>query len=80
VELISKSHRESLIDETIDYRVLHYSLKIDGESYLLEIGMSLSSITYAARNIRNVILIFLAIFILVTLLSDLLYGPDTQAT
>ena len=29
-------------DETIDYRVLHYSLKIDGESYLLEIGMSLA--------------------------------------
>lgn len=60
-------------DEVIDYRVLHYSLKIDGESYLLEIGMSLASITYAARNIRNVILIFLGLFILVTLLSDLTY-------
>jgi len=60
-------------DETIDYRVLHYSLKIDGESYLLEIGMSLASITYAARNIRNIILVFLGLFILVTLLSDLTY-------
>jgi len=60
-------------DEVIDYRVLHYSLKIDGESYLLEIGMSLASITYAARNIRNVILVFLGLFILVTLLSDLTY-------
>ena len=63
-----------LIDEeTIDYRVLHYSLRIDGEAYLLEIGKSLSSITYSARNIRRVILIFLLIFITVTLISDLTY-------
>ena len=60
-------------DEAIVYRVLHYSLKIDGQTYLLEIGKSLSSITYAARNIRRVILIFLAVFIATTLLSDLFY-------
>jgi len=60
-------------EETIDYRVLHYSLRIDGISYLLEIGKSLSSITWSARNIRRVILIFLAIFIAVTLISDLSY-------
>jgi len=60
-------------DEAIVYRVLHYSLKIDGQTYLLEIGKSLTSITYAARNIRRVILIFLAIFIATTLLSDLFY-------
>jgi signal transduction histidine kinase len=60
-------------EETIDYRVLHYSLRIDGESYLLEIGKSLSSITWSARNISRVILIFLAIFIAVTLISDLSY-------
>ncbi|MRR19366.1 HAMP domain-containing histidine kinase [bacterium] len=65
---------ERLIDdEVIIYRVLNYSLKIDGQPYLLEIGKSLSSITYAGRNIRNVILIFLVIFIAVTLLSDLFY-------
>ncbi len=65
---------QRIIDnETIDYRVLHYSLKIDGEYYLLEIGMSLASITYAARNIRTVILVFLGLFIFVTLLSDLAY-------
>ena len=60
-------------DEAISYRVLNYSLKIDGQPYLLEIGKSLSSITYAGRNIRNVILIFLAVFIAVTLFSDLFY-------
>ena len=63
-----------LIDnETIDYRVLHYSFRIEGQTYLLEIGKSLTSITYAEKNIRKVILIFLAIFIAVTLLSDLFY-------
>jgi len=63
-----------LIDEeAIDYRVLHYSFKIDGLSYLLDIGKSLTSITYAAKNISNVILVFLALFITVTLISDLLY-------
>jgi signal transduction histidine kinase len=60
-------------DEAISYRVLNYSLKIDGQPYLLEIGKSLASITYAGRNIRNVILIFLAVFIAITLLSDLFY-------
>jgi signal transduction histidine kinase len=59
--------------EAIDYRVLNYSFKVDGQTYLLEIGQSLSSMRYAAKNTRRVILIFLAIFILVTLLSDLLY-------
>jgi len=60
-------------EETIDYRVLHYSLRIDGEMYLLEIGKSLASITYSARNIRRIILIFLVVFIAVTLISDLSY-------
>jgi signal transduction histidine kinase len=53
--------------------VLNYSLKIDGQTYLLEIGKSLSSMRYAAKNIRKIILIFLVFFILVTLVSDLLY-------
>jgi hypothetical protein len=29
--------------EAIDYRVLNYSFKVDGQTYLLEIGQSLSS-------------------------------------
>jgi signal transduction histidine kinase len=65
---------QRLIDnETIDYRVLNYSLKIDGQTYLLEIGKSLGSMKYASGNIRKVILIFLCFFILITLLSDLIY-------
>lgn len=63
-----------LIDnETIDYRVLNYSLRINGETYLLEIGKSLASIRYTARSTKHIILVFLAIFILITLLTDLFY-------
>ena len=64
-------------NETIDYRVLNYSFKVDGKTYLLEIGKSLSSIGYAARNIKKVILIFLVLFILITLILDLIYTGQT---
>jgi signal transduction histidine kinase len=63
-----------LVDnETIDYRVLNYSFKINDETYLLEIGKSLASIRYAQRNIRKIILIFLISIIIITLGSDLFY-------
>jgi signal transduction histidine kinase len=62
-----------LDDETINYRVLNYSFKVDGQTYLLEIGKSLSSISYTGKNIRRIILLFLALFIIVTLFTDLSY-------
>ena len=61
-------------DETIDYRVLNYSFKVDGETYLLEIGKSLTSILYTRKNIQKVILIFLVLIIMITLISDLIYS------
>lgn len=66
---------ERVIDnETIEYRVLNYSFRIDGEMYLLEIGKSLVSIEYTRQNIRKVILIFLITFILITISADLFYN------
>lgn len=59
--------------EVITYRVLNYSFNVDGQKYLLEIGKSLASIHYARQNITRVILIFLALIILITLLTDLQY-------
>lgn len=60
-------------DETIDYRVLNYSFQYEGVTYLLEIGKSLVSISNTHKNIRKVILVFLLVFITVTLLSDIFY-------
>jgi signal transduction histidine kinase len=69
---IEVSQRE-IEGEVIDYRVLNYSLKVDGEIYLLEIGKSLTSIRYAQQNINRVVLIFLTLVILITLFTDLFF-------
>jgi signal transduction histidine kinase len=60
-------------DEEITYRVLNYTLIVDGQKYLLEIGKSLSSIQNAKKNIYRIILVFLVFIILVTLVTDLQY-------
>lgn len=60
-------------DEEITYRVLNYTLIVDGQKYLLEIGKSLASIQNAKKNINRIILAFLVFIILVTLVTDLQY-------
>lgn len=60
-------------DEEITYRVLNYTLIVDGQKYLLEIGKSLASIRNARKNINKIILVFLIFIILVTLITDLQY-------
>lgn len=69
---------QRLIDnETINYRVLNYSLEVNGEKYLLEIGKSLTSILNTNKNIKTIIWTFLIFIILITLLSDLFYTHKT---
>jgi signal transduction histidine kinase len=60
-------------DEEITYRVLDYTLIVDGQKYLLEIGKSLASIQNAKKNINRIILVFLVFIIFVTLVTDLQY-------
>lgn len=60
-------------DEEIDYRVLNYSLVIDGYPYLLEVGKSIESIVLARRNISRIITFFIIIIVVVTLIADLQY-------
>ena len=59
--------------EEIGYRVLNYSFKIEEQTYLLEVGKSLQSIIHTGRNIRNLMLVFLAFIILITFFTDTLY-------
>lgn len=56
--------------EEILYRVLNYSLIVDGQNYLMEVGESLTSIRNTEKNIRNILLIFLVLFIIITWLTD----------
>lgn len=65
--------KRKIEDEIISYRVLNYSFKADDQTYLLEVGKSLSSIQDTRKNINKVIWIFLIFIILITLLSDLYY-------
>jgi len=62
--------RRIIEDEEIEYRVLNYSFEVDGLTYLLEIGKSLSSIIQTEKNIKNIIWVFLAFIILITLIAD----------
>ena len=59
--------------EEIEYRVLNYSLFVDGNKYLLEVGKSLESILHAKKIISSVMLVFLASIIIITFLTDLQY-------
>ncbi len=65
--------KRKIEDEIISYRVLNYSFRADDQTYLLEVGKSLSSIQDTLRNINKVILIFMIFIIIITLLSDLYY-------
>lgn len=59
--------------ENITYRVLNYSFNVDGNTYLLAVGKSLSSIQHTQNNIKKVMLVFLIFIILITFLTDLQY-------
>jgi signal transduction histidine kinase len=59
--------------EDITYRVLNYSFKVDGNTYLLEVGKSLSSISNTQRNIKKIVLLFIILIIILTFLTDLEY-------
>ncbi len=61
-------------NEEIDYRVLKYSFLVDGQTYILEVGRSLDSITDAEKNTRKVILMFMIFIISITFLTDILYN------
>ena len=60
--------------EEIDYRVLYYSLMIDGQTYLLEVGKSLQSILHTENLIKKVMLLFLVFIILITFFTDTQYN------
>jgi signal transduction histidine kinase len=59
--------------EEIAYRVLNYSFKVNGITYLLDVGKSLDSILHTEKNIKKVMLVFLVFIIIITFLTDLQY-------
>ncbi len=65
--------RRLIEDEVIEYRVINYTFRIEQQTYLLEIGKSLTSIGQTRKNITRVIMIFLFSIIILTFFTDLQY-------
>jgi signal transduction histidine kinase len=59
--------------DSITFRVLNYSFRIDGQMYLLEVGRSIRSINQTESNIKKVIWLFLISIIFITFITDLYY-------
>jgi len=56
--------------EIVDYRVLVYSFRVNGTTYLLELGKSLERIYRTEQNIRFITLVMLGLFVLIAFLTD----------
>jgi signal transduction histidine kinase len=65
--------QRNIEDEIIDYRVLSYSLKKEGKTYLIEIGKSMDDIYKFEQKLKSYAIIFLIIILLITLLIDLVF-------
>lgn len=82
IEKISPEDESNYIDvvtrlmdnEEIEYRVLHYSFRIEEQAYHLEVGKSLGSISQTGKNIRNVLIVFLFFIIILTFITDTQYN------
>lgn len=60
-------------DDIIEYRVLSYSLTIDGKTYVLEVGKSLARVHQTRKNIINIVVIFLLSVIVITFVAEFQY-------
>jgi signal transduction histidine kinase len=57
--------------EVVDYRVLSHIFTIDGHSYLLEVGRSLSTITETESTLRRFAIFFMIAIVLLSSLTDI---------
>ena len=59
--------------EVIEFRILNYSFRVHNVNYVLEIGKSTESIKATEETTKKVILVFLILFICITIASDIIY-------
>jgi len=70
VDVIEYSQR-IIEEELVDYRVLSYSIKENGNNYLIEIGKSIYTIYRFEQNLKRLAFLFLILIITLTFLFDL---------
>jgi len=69
-----KNEKRILQGDTVEYRILSHNFKAEGKKYLLEIAVSIDTITETTRPLQNVAFQVLVAMILLTILADQLYS------
>jgi two-component system sensor histidine kinase ArlS len=68
-----KNERRLVERDTIDYRILSHTFKINNQQYLLEIGKSIDTLDETSAPLQNIAFVVLISMILLTILADQLY-------
>ncbi len=68
-----KNERRSVERDTIEYRILSHTFKINHQNYLLEIGKSLATLDETSTPLQNIAFGVLIGMILLTILADQFY-------
>ncbi|MES2808635.1 MAG: HAMP domain-containing sensor histidine kinase [Bacteroidota bacterium] len=68
-----KNERRLVERDTIEYRILSHTFKLEGKQYLLEIGKSIDTLDETSAPLQNIALVVLISMILLTILADQLY-------
>ncbi|MDB4925573.1 MAG: hypothetical protein JWR23_1629 [Mucilaginibacter sp.] len=68
-----KNEKRLVERDTIEYRILSHTFKINGQNYLLEIGKSVSTLDETSTPLQNIAFAVLVGMILLTILADLFY-------
>jgi len=69
IDIIQYSQR-IIEDEVVDYRVLSYTIKENGNTYLIEIGRSIGTIIRFEYNLKRFAFLFLLLIVLITFIID----------
>lgn len=68
-----KNEKRSVERDTIEYRILSHTFKLDNQNYLLEIGKSVDTLDETSTPLQNIAFEVLVGMILLTILADQLY-------
>lgn len=68
-----KNEKRLVGRDTIEYRILSHTFKIDNQSYLLEIGKSTATLNDTSAPLQSIAFVVLISMILLTILADQLY-------
>lgn len=68
------NERRIVEGDTIEYRILSHTFKVDNKNYLLEVGKSASTLDDTSRPLQNIAFQVLVGMILLTILADQVYS------